>query len=42
MLANGPAVWLGEAAATRLPMKYIRWTAAAAFAAIGLWILVAG
>lgn len=42
MLANGPAVWLGEAAATRLPMKYIRWGAAAAFAAIGVWILVAG
>ena len=42
MLANGPAVWLGEAVATRLPMKYIRWTAAAAFVGIGLWILVAG
>ena len=41
MLANGPAVWLGEAVATRLPMKYIRWTAAAAFVAIGLWILLA-
>ena len=42
MLANGPAVWLGEAAATRLPMTYIRWTAAGAFAAIGVWILLAG
>jgi putative Ca2+/H+ antiporter (TMEM165/GDT1 family) len=42
MLANGPAVWLGETLATRLPMKYIRWTAAAAFAGIGLWILIAG
>ena len=42
MLANGPAVWLGEKAATRLPMRYIRWTAAAAFVAIGLWILIAG
>jgi putative Ca2+/H+ antiporter (TMEM165/GDT1 family) len=42
MLANGPAVWIGETAATRLPLKYIRWTAAAAFAAIGVWILVAG
>ena len=42
MLANGPAVWLGETAATRLPMKYIRWAAAACFALTGLWILIAG
>jgi len=42
MLANGPAVWLGETAATRLPMKYIRWAAAAAFAGIGVWILATG
>jgi len=42
MLANSPAVWLGETMATRLPMKYIRWAAAATFAGIGLWILVAG
>jgi putative Ca2+/H+ antiporter (TMEM165/GDT1 family) len=41
MLTNGPAVWLGETMATRLPLKYIRWTAAGAFAAIGLWILIA-
>ena len=42
MLANGPAVLIGEAAAGRLPLKAIRIAAAAAFAAIGLWILVAG
>jgi putative Ca2+/H+ antiporter (TMEM165/GDT1 family) len=42
MLANVPAVLIGEAAATRLPLKYIRWAAAASFAAIGLWILIAG
>ncbi len=42
MLANAPAVWIGEAAATRLPLKYIRWAAAATFAGIGVWILVAG
>lgn len=42
MIANGPAVLIGEAAATRLPLKYIRWTAAAAFAGIGVWILLAG
>jgi len=42
MLANVPAVLIGEAAATRLPLKYIRWTAAACFAAIGVWVLVWG
>jgi putative Ca2+/H+ antiporter (TMEM165/GDT1 family) len=42
MIANVPAVLIGEAAATRLPLKYIRWAAAAMFAAIGVWILVAG
>ncbi|MEQ7153805.1 TMEM165/GDT1 family protein [Brevundimonas aurifodinae] len=42
MLVNGPAVWLGEAAAERLPLRYIRMAAAAAFAATGLWVLLAG
>lgn len=42
MLANVPAVILGEAAATRIPMKYVRWAAAACFAAIGIWILIFG
>jgi Ca2+/H+ antiporter, TMEM165/GDT1 family len=42
MLANGPAVFLSQAAADRLPLKYIRWAAAASFAAIGVWVLVAG
>jgi putative Ca2+/H+ antiporter (TMEM165/GDT1 family) len=41
MLVNGPAVLLGEAAAKRLPLKYIRMAAAAAFAATGLWVLLA-
>ncbi len=41
MLANTPAVFLGEAAATKLPLKYIRWAAAAGFAAVGIWVLVA-
>jgi Ca2+/H+ antiporter, TMEM165/GDT1 family len=40
MLVNGPAVVLGEATAKRLPLKYIRMAAAAAFAATGLWVLV--
>jgi Ca2+/H+ antiporter, TMEM165/GDT1 family len=42
MLANVPAVILGEAAATRIPLKYVRWAAAACFAAIGAWILIFG
>jgi len=42
MVANVPAVFLSEAAAERLPLKYIRFAAAACFAAIGLWILVTG
>jgi len=42
MLANTPAVLIGEAAATKLPLKAIRLVAAASFAAIGLWILIAG
>jgi len=42
MLANAPAVFIGEALAERLSMKWIRIAAASAFAAIGVWILVAG
>jgi putative Ca2+/H+ antiporter (TMEM165/GDT1 family) len=42
MIANAPAVFIGEAAAKRLPLKYIRWAAATCFAAIGVWILIAG
>ena len=40
MLANTPAVLLGEVAATKIPLKVIRWIAAAGFAAVGLWILI--
>jgi putative Ca2+/H+ antiporter (TMEM165/GDT1 family) len=42
MIANAPAVLIGRAAADRLPLQAIRITAAIAFAAIGLWVLVAG
>ena len=42
MIANAPAVLVGEAAAKKLPLKLIRMIAAASFAAIGVWILVAG
>lgn len=41
MLANMPAVFLGEAVTRRIPLKIIRWIAAGAFAVIGLWILLA-
>jgi len=40
MIANAPAVLIGEAAATRLPLKYIRWAAALGFAATGVWVLL--
>lgn len=36
MLANVPAVLIGEKLAQRLPLKYIRWTAAAVFIATGV------
>jgi putative Ca2+/H+ antiporter (TMEM165/GDT1 family) len=39
MIANVPAVLLGEAAATRLPTRLIRLAAAALFAVIGLTVL---
>ncbi|GAA0646305.1 TMEM165/GDT1 family protein [Brevundimonas lenta] len=42
MLVNIPAVLLGEAAAKRLPLNWIRMAAAAGFAATGLWVLLAG
>ena len=42
MIANVPAVLVGEAAATKLPLKWIRMAAAAIFVVIGLWILIAG
>lgn len=42
MIANAPVVFLGDAAAGRIPLHLVRWTAAALFAAIGVWILVAG
>jgi putative Ca2+/H+ antiporter (TMEM165/GDT1 family) len=41
MLANVPAVYLGEMAATRLPVRPLRFVAAAAMAAQGAWTLFA-
>ncbi len=42
MLVNGPAVLLGEAAARKLPLKWIRVAAALGFALTGLWVLLTG
>lgn len=41
MLANVPAVFLGEAATKVVPLKYVRIAAAIVFALIGLSVLVA-
>lgn len=40
MIANVPAVYLGEVAATRLPMKLVRGVAAGIFAALGVAALL--
>jgi putative Ca2+/H+ antiporter (TMEM165/GDT1 family) len=40
MLANVPAVLVGEKLAERLPLKYIRWLAAAVFIATGIYAML--
>ena len=40
MLANIPAVLIGDRLATRLPLKLVRYLAAALFIATGLWVIV--
>jgi len=42
LLANAPAVWLGEKLAHRVNMKWMRWGAAALFVLLGALTLVAG
>ena len=42
VLANAPVVFAGKLAADRIPFKAIRIAAALIFAAIGVWVLVAG
>jgi putative Ca2+/H+ antiporter (TMEM165/GDT1 family) len=37
MVADVPAVFLGEAATRIIPIRYVRWGAAAVFAVLGLW-----
>lgn len=39
MLANVPAVFLGHELLKRVPLKVVRWIAAALFLVIGLWLL---
>jgi len=41
LLADIPAVLLGEAATRIVPLRYVRWAAAAIFAVIGAWVLLA-
>jgi len=40
MIANVPAVWLGEVAATKLPLKLVRSVAAGIFLILGLVVLI--
>jgi putative Ca2+/H+ antiporter (TMEM165/GDT1 family) len=42
MIANVPAVWLGEALAHRINMQWVRWFAAASFVLMGCWTLTGG
>src|SRR5579871_6589156 len=40
MVANVPAVLLGEAVLKVVPLRYVRWTAAAIFFGLGVWTLL--
>lgn len=42
VLANAPAIWLGEHVLKRLPIKMVRLAAAGIFAALGVWMLIFG
>jgi putative Ca2+/H+ antiporter (TMEM165/GDT1 family) len=42
MLANAPAVWLGERITRVVPMRMVHWVSAALFALVGLWVILAG
>ena len=42
LIANAPAVWIGEALAHRINMKAVRWVAAGSFLALGIWTLASG
>ncbi len=40
MLANVPAVFLGNELLKRVPLKIVRWVAAGLFLVIGVWVLI--
>ena len=42
LLANAPVVLFGARFAHKLPLKAARWTAAALFAVLGLWVAIGG
>jgi putative Ca2+/H+ antiporter (TMEM165/GDT1 family) len=42
LLANAPVVLFGARFAHKLPLKAARWTAAALFAVLGLWVAISG
>lgn len=42
MLADVPAVWVGERLARRIDLKWMRWVAAASFLLLGVLTLLAG
>ena len=42
LIANAPAVWIGEVLAHRVNMKAVRWVAAASFVGLGVWTLASG
>jgi putative Ca2+/H+ antiporter (TMEM165/GDT1 family) len=42
LVANVPAVWMGEALAHRVDMRWMRWVAASLFVLLGVLTLLAG
>ena len=40
VLANGPVIFFGNKLAAKIPLKYVRWTAAACFAALAVGALL--
>jgi putative Ca2+/H+ antiporter (TMEM165/GDT1 family) len=40
MIANVPAVWIGEALSKKINMKIMRWIAAALFVVLGILSLI--
>jgi len=42
MIVNIPTAFAGHLAADRVPLKSVRIVAAALFAALGVWVLIAG